>query len=158
MINSHGHVEVEVRVHAQDRLDPSVPPLGADHRHGSSSFRCRHQLPPDEQERTDDTVMSHAEASSYQVTTLLRLRVAVGDTRGSGRRVTCKAHLRLTWNEGQAAPRRRPQPPSRILTAWNWNSAKSTSSILHRFPLTAMRMASEAPVSWGRESTCCGAG
>jgi hypothetical protein len=28
-----------------------------------------------------------------------------------------------TWKEGQAAPRRRPQPFSRILTAWKGNSA-----------------------------------
>src|SRR5215207_7280544 len=65
MINIHGHVEVEVRVHAQDRLDLSVRPLGADHRHLISSLRYRQQLPPEEQERTDDTVTSHAEASSF---------------------------------------------------------------------------------------------
>jgi hypothetical protein len=40
-------------------------------------------------------------------------------------------HLRLTWNEGQAAPRRRPQPPSRILTAWKGYSAKSIFRSLH---------------------------
>ena len=47
----------------------------------------------------------------------------LGDTKESDRRVTCKAPLGPTWNEGQASPRRRPQPFSRILTAWNRNSA-----------------------------------
>jgi hypothetical protein len=46
-----------------------------------------------------------------------------GDTRVSGRRVTPKAPLWPTWKEGQAAPRRRPQPSSRILTAWKGISA-----------------------------------
>src|SRR5829696_1074355 len=126
MVYGHGHVEVQVRVHAQDRLDLSVRPLGADHRHVKSSLRCRQQLLPDEQEGSDDTVMSHAEASSYEVTTL-RLRVAVGRYRGASRRVTCKAPLGPTWKEGQAAPRRRPQPSSRILTAWKEYSQKFTS-------------------------------
>jgi hypothetical protein len=81
MVHGYGHVEVQVRVHAQDRLDLSVRPLGADHRHVISSLRCRQQLPPEERERTDDTVTSHAEASSYEVTTL-RLRVAVGRHQG----------------------------------------------------------------------------
>jgi hypothetical protein len=45
-----------------------------------------------------------------------------GDTKASGRRVTSKAPLGPTWKEGQAAPRRRPQPFSRILTAWKVNS------------------------------------
>ena len=57
---------------------------------------------------------------------LLRLRVAEGDTGMSGRRVTCKAPLGPTWKEGQAAPRRRPQPSSRILTAWKGYSPKYT--------------------------------
>jgi hypothetical protein len=48
----------------------------------------------------------------------------LGDTKESDRRVTCKAPLGPTWNEGQASPRRRSQPYSRILTAWNRNSAK----------------------------------
>jgi len=47
----------------------------------------------------------------------------LGDTRVSGRRVTSKAPLWPTWKEGQAAPRRRPQPFSRILTAWKGYSA-----------------------------------
>ena len=47
-----------------------------------------------------------------------------GDTGMSGRRVTCKAPLGPTWKEGQAAPRRRPQPSSRILTAWKGYSRK----------------------------------
>src|SRR5215218_7967166 len=47
-----------------------------------------------------------------------------GDTKVSGRRVTCKAPLGPTWKEGQAAPRRRPQPSSRILTAWKGYSPK----------------------------------
>jgi hypothetical protein len=122
MVHGHHHVEVEVRVHAQDRLDLSVRPLGADHPHVISSLRCRQQLPPDERERTDDTVTRHAEASSYEVTTL-RLRVAVGQHPSR-----CPAdeslarHPWLTWKEGQAAPRRRPQPSSRILTAWKGDS------------------------------------
>jgi len=45
-----------------------------------------------------------------------------GDTKESDRRVTSKAPLGPTWNEGQASPRRRPQPFSRILTAWKVNS------------------------------------
>jgi hypothetical protein len=45
------------------------------------------------------------------------------DTKASGRRVTSKAPLGPTWKEGQATPRRRPQPFSRILTAWKGNSA-----------------------------------
>ena len=47
----------------------------------------------------------------------------LGDTKESDRRVTSKAPLGPTWNEGQASPRRRPQPFSRILTAWNRYSA-----------------------------------
>ena len=48
----------------------------------------------------------------------------LGDTKESGRRVTCKAPLGPTWNEGQASPRRRPQPFSRILTVEKLNSSK----------------------------------
>src|SRR5215203_4462225 len=103
MINSHGHVEVEVRIHAQDRLDLSVRPFSADHRHVISSLRCRQQLPPDEQERTDDTVTSHAEASSYEVTTLLRLRVAVGRHQG----IRSTSHLQGTFGSRG----RRVRPP-----------------------------------------------
>ena len=46
------------------------------------------------------------------------------DTKASGRRVTSKAPLGPTWKEGQAAPRRRPQPFSRILTAWKGGPPK----------------------------------
>src|SRR5829696_4423539 len=53
----------------------------------------------------------------------------LGDTKESDRRVTCKAPLGPTWNEGQASPRRRPQPFSRILTAWNRNSRKFTERL-----------------------------
>jgi hypothetical protein len=49
----------------------------------------------------------------------------LGDTKASGRRVTCKAPFGPTWKEGQADPRRRPQPFSRILTAWKGYSRKS---------------------------------
>jgi hypothetical protein len=59
MVHGHGDVEVQVRVHAQDRLDLGARPLGADHRHVISSLRCRQQLPPEELERTDDTVRGH---------------------------------------------------------------------------------------------------
>jgi hypothetical protein len=41
-----------------------------------------------------------------------------GETKMSGRRVTRKAPL-ADVERGQAGPRRRPQPFSRILTAWN---------------------------------------
>jgi hypothetical protein len=58
----------------------------------------------------------------------------LGDTKESDRRVTCKAPLGPTWNEGQASPRRRPQPFSRILTAWKGNSRNSAYSIVHRTP------------------------
>jgi hypothetical protein len=61
-------------------------------------------------------------ASSYEVTTLQPRGVALGETKASGRRVTCKAPSARV-EEGQAAPRRRPQPFSRILTAWNKSSA-----------------------------------
>jgi hypothetical protein len=46
------------------------------------------------------------------------------DTKASGRGVTSKAPFGPMWKEGQAAPRRRPQPSSRILTAWKGNSRK----------------------------------
>jgi hypothetical protein len=56
---------------------------------------------------------------------LLRSRAALGRRRG----VRPTSHLQGTFRahveEGQAAPRRRPQPSSRILTAWKVNSAKS---------------------------------
>jgi hypothetical protein len=61
-------------------------------------------------------------ASSYEVTTLQPRGVALGDTKASGRRVTRKAPSARV-EEGQAAPRRRPQPFSRILTAWKGNCA-----------------------------------
>ena len=48
----------------------------------------------------------------------------LGDTKESDRRVTPKAPLGPTWKEGQASPTRRPQPFSRILTAWKGNSWK----------------------------------
>jgi hypothetical protein len=54
MVHGHGYVELEVGVHAQDHLDLGVRPLVADHRHVISSLRCRQQLPPEEQERTDE--------------------------------------------------------------------------------------------------------
>jgi hypothetical protein len=64
---------------------------------------------------------------------LLRLRVAVG--RHQGVRSTSHPEgtfLWPTWKEGQAAPRRRPRPFSRILTAWKVNSRKSRFRIVHR--------------------------
>jgi hypothetical protein len=45
-----------------------------------------------------------------------------GETKMSGRRVTRKAPL-ADVERGQAGPRRRPQPFSRILTAWKGYSA-----------------------------------
>ncbi len=55
-----------------------------------------------------------------------------GDTEASGRRVTRKAPSAHV-EEGQAAPRHRPQPFSRILTAWKVNSANfaKNSSPIH---------------------------
>jgi hypothetical protein len=55
----------------------------------------------------------------------------LGDTKAYGRRVTSKASFWPAWKEGQAAPRRRPQPSSRILTAWKANSRKFGCRILH---------------------------
>ena len=54
-----------------------------------------------------------------------------GDAKASGRRVTSQGTFGPTWKEGQAAPRRRPQPFSRILTAWKVNSPKSTLADLY---------------------------
>ena len=55
MVQGHSHVEVQVRVHAQDHRDlGGVRPLGADRPHVPSSFRCRHRLPPEERQRTDE--------------------------------------------------------------------------------------------------------
>jgi hypothetical protein len=48
----------------------------------------------------------------------------LGDTKAYGRRVTSKASFWPAWKEGQAAPRRRPQPFCRILTAWKGFSQK----------------------------------
>ena len=62
-------------------------------------------------------------ASSYEVTTLRPRGVALGDTKASGRRVTRKAPSARV-EEGQTAPRRRPQPFSRILTAWKVHAPK----------------------------------
>ena len=45
----------------------------------------------------------------------------LGETKVSGRRVTRKAPLAHVEG-GQAGPRRRPQPFSRILTAWKGRS------------------------------------
>jgi hypothetical protein len=55
----------------------------------------------------------------------------LGDTKAYGREVTSKASFWPTWKEGQAAPRRRPQPFSRILTAWKGFSPKFASRISH---------------------------
>ncbi len=54
------------------------------------------------------------------------------DTKVYDRRVTSKASFWPAWKEGQAAPRRRPQPFCRILTAWKGYSPKSVYSLLHR--------------------------
>jgi hypothetical protein len=47
------------------------------------------------------------------------------------RGVTSKARLWPEWKEGQAGPRRRPQPSSRILTAWEGNSRTLGCRMLH---------------------------
>jgi len=42
----HGHVDIEVRVHAQDYLGLGVLPLGVDRRHVPIPFRCRGNFDP----------------------------------------------------------------------------------------------------------------
>jgi hypothetical protein len=54
-----------------------------------------------------------------------------GETKMSGRRVTRKAPL-ADVERGQAGPRRRPQPFSRILTAWKGYSGKVACRISHK--------------------------
>jgi hypothetical protein len=80
---------------------------------------------PEEQQRTDDTVRGHATGGE-----LLLGHDAAPSPGGRRARPGCSAdeslarHLRPTWKEGQAAPRRHPQPFSRILTAWKGYSPK----------------------------------
>src|SRR5215211_6438372 len=102
-------------------LTSPQPPSPAFRRRSSSRPKLLsmwRSLRPEERERTDDTVRGHVRSEL-----LLRSRRCSGpgrpsgDTKVSGRRVTRKAPW-LTWKEGQAAPRHRPQPFSRILTAW----------------------------------------
>jgi len=76
---------------------------------------------PEERERTDEcAVRGHSTGGEllFEVTMLLRPRAALGRRRGvrptSHSQGTFLAHV----EEGQAAPRRRPRPFSRILTAW----------------------------------------
>jgi hypothetical protein len=56
MVHGHRHVKLEVGVYAQDHRNLRFRPLDADRPHLISSLRCRLQLPPEERERTDDTV------------------------------------------------------------------------------------------------------
>ena len=70
---------------------------------------------------------------------LLRSRAACGRRQGvPGRRVTPKAPLGPTWKEGQAGPKRRPQPFSRILTAWR-GCMKSGSRVVFRYSSTHVK-------------------
>ena len=70
-----------------------------------------------------------------------RTAPAPGGLRATPRRPADESlarHLRWpTWKEGQAAPRRRPQPFSRIFTAWKVYSAN--------FALTAFTWSSGEP-------------
>jgi hypothetical protein len=71
--------------------------------------------------------------SSYEVTTLLRPRAAVGRHQG----VRPTSHLQGTFvrahvEEGQAAPRGRPRPFSMILTAWKGKFSEVRSYKLPR--------------------------
>jgi hypothetical protein len=80
-------------------------------------------LPPEEQERTDGTVRGHVTGEFL----LGHDAPAPGGRRATPRCPADESLARrpwLTWKEGQAAPRRRPQPFSRILIAWKWNSWK----------------------------------
>jgi hypothetical protein len=74
-----------------------------------------------------------------------------GDTGMSGRRVTSKAPLGPRWKEGQATPRRRPQPSSRILTAWKGNSLKLNFAF-HDFSEDEMRRPTLDAVPYGLQS------
>ncbi len=118
MVNSHSHVEVEVRVYAQDHLDLGLLSPGADHRHVPSSFRCGGHLFT----RGAGENGRYCEGSCHQRAPMRSRRCPAPGGRWATPR--CPAdeslarHLWPTWKEGQAAPRRRPQPFSRILTAW----------------------------------------
>ena len=53
-------VERPERRRRSSRRNLRVRPFGADRRHVPSSFRCSGHFPPEERERTDDTVRGHA--------------------------------------------------------------------------------------------------
>jgi hypothetical protein len=79
-------------------------------------------LRPEEQERTDDTVKGHVRSElllGHDAPALGGLRATPGVRPTSHLQGTFRAHV----EEGQAAPRCRPQPFSRILTEWKVNSA-----------------------------------
>ena len=121
MVDGYRHVEVEVRVHAQDHRDPRLRPFGTDRRHVPIRFRSRVRLTT----RGAEENGRYCEGSLHRWRAPMRSRRCsvpgwpAGKTNVSGRRVTPKAPLGPTWKEGQAGPRCRPQPFSRILTAWN---------------------------------------
>ena len=48
--------------------------------------------------------------------------------------VSLQRHFLARVEEGQAAPRRRPQPSSRILTAWKMNSANFAFATFSEVP------------------------
>ena len=72
--------------------------------------------------------------SSYEVTTLLRPRAALGLHQGVRPRSHLQGTFRAHVEEGQAAPRGRPRPFSMILTAWKAKSQKFTCRMLNNEP------------------------
>ena len=104
--------------------------------HDPSSFRSRGQVDPRSgRGRTILRGVTPLESISYEVTRLLGSRAAFGRHQGVLPTSHFARHHWPTWKEGQAAPRRRPQPFSRILTAWrdcmksNRRSADGGSSV-----------------------------
>ena len=132
MVQGHAYVEVEVRVHAQDH--PALGgllPFGADRLHVPIPFRSRSHF----KTRGAAENGRYCEGSRHRRRAPIRSRCCsgpgrpAGDAEASGRRVTSKAPLRPTWKGGQTGPKHRPQPSSRILTAWKVNSANRTSAL-----------------------------
>jgi hypothetical protein len=105
MIHGHGHVEVEVRVHAQDRLGlGGVRPFdGVDDRHVCAApFDIAVTFKPRGSRERTILCVATSEASSYEVTMLLRPRVAYGRHQG----VRPTSHLQGTF--GSRGRRVRP--------------------------------------------------
>jgi hypothetical protein len=60
VVHGHRHVEVEMRVHAQDHRNLCVRYFSADRPHVRKLLSMSPSLRPEEQQRTDDTVRGHA--------------------------------------------------------------------------------------------------